>query len=133
MDLVSVAPSVLITLLSLVVYIATIVNVGRARHKFNVPVPQITGNPDFERVFRVQQNTLENMIIFLPGLWIFTVVVNSEWAAILGSLWLVARIIYAIGYSQSVPKRAFGFIFSMLVNVVLVISSFVGVLMELVK
>src|SRR5690349_1230384 len=68
----------LITALSLIVYFAFSINVGRARAVYKVPAPLTSGNPDFERRLRVQQNTLEQLIIFLPSLWIFTLLVDPK-------------------------------------------------------
>jgi len=61
----------LVTCLAILFYFFTSVQVAKARVKFGVKVPAITGHPDFERVFRVQMNTLEWMPIFLPSLWLF--------------------------------------------------------------
>jgi hypothetical protein len=61
----------LVTIASLILYLSVIINVGRARVKYKIPAPQTSGDPDFERVFRVQQNTLEQLVLFLPALWLF--------------------------------------------------------------
>ena len=68
-------------------------------------MPAISGNPDFERVFRVQMNTLEWMPIFLPSLWLFAIYISDPVAAALGVVWIVGRILYMIGYSQAAEKR----------------------------
>ena len=62
----------LVTALTLFVYLVLTINVGRARAKYKVPVPQMSGDANFERVLRVQQNTLEQLIFFLPNLWLFS-------------------------------------------------------------
>src|SRR5713101_1641584 len=72
-------------------------------------VPAITGNPDFERVFRVQMNTLEWMPIFLPSLWLFAIYISDAIAAVLGLVWIAGRILYMTGYSQAAAKRGRGF------------------------
>ncbi|MBF2057399.1 MAG: MAPEG family protein [Cyanobacterium sp. T60_A2020_053] len=104
----------IVTLLALLVYFATIINVGRARMKYQVMPPAMTGNEDFERVVRVQQNTLEQLIFFLPLLWIFSAYVSELWGIILGGTWVVGRIIYAWGYSLEAKKRMPGFAISTL-------------------
>jgi MAPEG family len=76
----------LVTLLAILFYFHTGLRVTRARQKYNVPVPAMTGNPDFERIVRVQMNTLEWMPIFLPLLWLFAVYVSDGGAAVLGHL-----------------------------------------------
>lgn len=113
----------LISTLALLLYFVLTINVGRARAKYKVPVPQMTGDPDFERVLRVQQNTLEQIIFFLPLLWIFSYFVNPLWGAGLGSLWIIGRIIYAWGYYQATEKRGPGFAIASLSSIVLLLVS----------
>jgi glutathione S-transferase len=111
----------LITVLALLLYFVLTINVGRARAKYKVPVPQMAGDPDFERVLRVQQNTLEQIIFFLPLLWIFSYFVNPLWGAGLGAIWIIGRIIYAWGYYQATEKRGPGFAIASLSSMVLLI------------
>jgi glutathione S-transferase len=113
----------LITVLALLLYFVLTINVGRARAKYKVPVPQMAGDPDFERVLRVQQNTLEQIIFFLPLLWIFSYFVNPFWGAGLGAIWIMGRIIYAWGYYQATEKRGPGFAIASLSSIVLLIVS----------
>src|ERR1035438_8092300 len=83
--------------------------VAKARAKFGVKAPAIIGNPDFERVFRVQMNTLEWMPIFLPALWLFAIYISDPIAAALGVVWIAGRVLYLTGYSQAADKRGRGF------------------------
>jgi glutathione S-transferase len=99
----------LVTCLAILVYLATLFQVGHARAAFGVKAPAIIGHPDFERVFRVQQNTLEWMPIFLPSLWLFAIYVSDAIAALLGLVWIAGRILYMIGYAQAANKRSTGF------------------------
>jgi glutathione S-transferase len=99
----------LVTCLAILVYIATLFQVGRARVAFGVKAPAIIGHPDFERVFRVQQNTLEWMPIFLPSLWLFAIYLGDATAALIGLVWIAGRILYMIGYAQAANKRSTGF------------------------
>ena len=87
----------LVTLLAVALYFYTGLLVAKARQKFGVVAPATTGNLDFERVFRVQMNTLEWMPIFLPLLWFFGLYVNDWGAALLGLVWIVGRIVYIRG------------------------------------
>ena len=80
-----------------------------AREKYGVNAPAITGNRIFERRFRVQQNTLEQLIVFIPGLYLFAHYVNPLWAAVLGLLYLVGREIYSATYVKDPAKRSAGF------------------------
>ena len=99
----------LVTLFAILLYFYTGVLVAKARQKFGVIAPATTGDPDFERVFRVQMNTLEWMPIFLPLLWLFALYVNDWGAALLGLVWIAGRIVYIRGYSEAADKRHRGF------------------------
>jgi glutathione S-transferase len=90
----------LVTCLSILTYFFTSIQVSRARVAFGIKAPAVSGNPDFERVFRVQMNTLEWMPIFLPSLWLFAIYINDALAAALGLVWIAGRILYMTGYSQ---------------------------------
>lgn len=117
----------LIAVLSLLLYLVLTINVGRARAKYKVPAPTTTGNPDFERVLRVQQNTLEQLIFFLPLLWLFSSHVSPFWAGIIGTIWLIGRIIYAWGYYQAAEKRGIGFAISSLSGMALLLGALIGI------
>jgi glutathione S-transferase len=99
----------LITCLAVAVYFATSVLVSRARTAYGIKAPAVTGNPDFERVFRVQMNTLEWLPIFLPSLWLFAIHVSDLLAAAIGLVWIAGRILYIVSYSQAANKRGPGF------------------------
>ena len=99
----------IVTCLAVGFYLFTSINVGRARDTFGVKAPAISGNADFERVFRVQMNTLEWMPIFLPSLWLFAIYLSDPIAAAVGIVWIVGRILYLVGYSEAAAKRGRGF------------------------
>jgi glutathione S-transferase len=99
----------LVTLLALMFYFTTCLGVARARVKYSIKAPTISGNPDFERVFRVQMNTLEWLPIFLPALWLFAIYISDAIAAALGVVWIAGRILYLTGYSKAANKRGPGF------------------------
>ena len=99
----------LVTCLAVLMYFFTSTRVARARAAFGVKVPATTGNPDFERVFRVQMNTLEWMPIFLPSLWLFAIYISDPIAAVVGLVWIAGRILYMTGYSEAAEKRGRGF------------------------
>jgi glutathione S-transferase len=123
----------LVTVLALIVFFVVTINVGRARAKYGIKAPEMTGNAEFERVVRVQQNTLEQLCLFLPALWIFANFVNPIAAASLGAVWVFGRIIYAWGYYQAAEKRGPGFGISVLATVVLLLGSLVGIVLNLAK
>ena len=99
----------LVTCLAILFYFFTSLQVGKARAKFGIKAPATTGNPDFERVFRVQMNTLEWLPFFLPALWLFAIYISDPIAAVLGLVWIAGRILYMTGYSQAAEKRGRGF------------------------
>src|ERR1700687_293972 len=99
----------LVTCLALLFYFFTGIQVAKARVAFGIKAPAMSGNPDFERVFRVQMNTLEWMPIFLPSLWLFAIYISDGVAAVLGLVWIAGRILYMTGYSQAAAKRGRGF------------------------
>jgi glutathione S-transferase len=99
----------LVTCLALLFYFFTSVQVAKARGAFGIKAPAITGNPDFERVFRVQMNTLEWLPIFLPSLWLFAIYISDAIAAALGLVWIAGRSLYLLGYSRAANKRGPGF------------------------
>ena len=90
-------------------------------------LPAIAGHPDFDRVFRVQMNTLEWMPIFLPLLWLCALYLNDPLAALLGLLWIGGRILYFTGYSQAVEQRVQGFFIQSIACILLLIGAAVGV------
>jgi glutathione S-transferase len=99
----------LVTCLAILFYFFTGIQVAKARVAFGIKAPAMSGNPDFERVFRVQMNTLEWMPIFLPSLWLFAIYVSDAIAAALGLVWIAGRILYMTGYSQAADRRGRGF------------------------
>ena len=123
----------LITVSALILYFVVTINVGRARFKHKVSPPQMTGNPDFERVLRVQQNTLEQMMLFLPTLWLFSQFISPIWGAAIGAVWIIGRILFAWGYYQAAEKRAAGFGISTLATLALLGGSLTGIIMSLLK
>lgn len=121
----------LVTLSALIVYFVVTLNVGRARHKYQIKPPQMTGNPDFERTIRVQQNTLEQLILFLPALWLFSLFVNPLWASGIGAVWIVGRVLFAWGYYQAAEKRSLGFGITSLATLTLLSGSLIGIAIAL--
>jgi glutathione S-transferase len=113
----------LVTCLAILFYFFTSLRVGKARATFGVKAPATSGNPDFERVFRVQMNTLEWMPIFLPLLWLFAIYNSDTIAALVGLVWIAGRVLYMTGYSQAAEKRETGFFIQALACVVLLLGA----------
>src|SRR3954447_16173652 len=99
----------IVTCLAVLFYFFTSTRVARARAAYGIKVPAIAGHPDFERVFRVQMNTLEWMPIFLPSLWLFAIYISDPLAAAVGLVWIAGRILYIVSYSKAANKRGAGF------------------------
>jgi glutathione S-transferase len=121
----------LVTCLALFVYVWNFVKVGQARGRHGIKAPAVTGNADFERVFRVQQNMVEQMVLFLPALWLFCRTISPIWGALLGVIWIGGRILYSATYYSAAEKRGPGFIIGMVSTLILLIGSFVGSLVIL--
>jgi glutathione S-transferase len=92
--------------LALLEYMVMGALVGFARTKYGVRAPATTGHPDFERTYRVHINTLENLVIFIPSVWIFAAYVSPRWAAVLGFAFVICRAIYAFGYMKAAESAA---------------------------
>jgi uncharacterized membrane protein YecN with MAPEG domain len=116
----------LVASLMLLVYIAIFVGVGRARASYKVEAPAVTGHPIFERHFRVQQNTVEQLVLFFPALFLFAQFVSAGWASILGLVFIAGRVVYAVGYVRDPGKRGPGFLIGSVANLVLVLGALLG-------
>jgi uncharacterized MAPEG superfamily protein len=100
--------------------------VARARGRYGVEPPATTGHEIFERYFRVQMNTLEQLILFIPGILIFATYVNALVAAALGVLFIIGRYLYFVGYVKEPAKRSAGFMLSALPTMILLIGGVIG-------
>lgn len=92
--------------------------VGSARGKYNVKAPACEGPDEFNRVYRVHQNTLEQIVQFLPLFVVFTIVAGDIYGAITGLIWLVGRFIYMRAYEAGPEKRGLGMIITVLASVI---------------
>ncbi|MBP6012082.1 MAG: MAPEG family protein [Alphaproteobacteria bacterium] len=122
---------VLVTLGSLLFLFWTGILVAQARGKHGIKAPAVTGNPDFERTYRVQMNTLEWMPLFLGSLWIFAMYWDPRIAAALGLVWIVGRVMYAQGYIAEAGKRSMGFMVQGVAVLLLFGGGLVGAVMSL--
>ena len=119
-----------VTLLVLLVYHWMMFKAGGARAKYNVDAPRTDGPDDYRRVYRAHVNTLEHMASFLPAMWIFALLISDMWAAALGLVWTVDRIVYALGYYSAAEKRFPGLAISFITAVVLILGSVVALVMN---
>jgi glutathione S-transferase len=116
----------IVTALALLQFIVFGFRVGAARGRYGVKAPAITGNEIFERLFRVQQNTLEQLIAFLPGIYLFSHYFNPVVAAALGAVYLIGRELYAYTYVKDPSKREVGYGMTFLPMVILVVGGLIG-------
>ena len=122
----------LVTLLSILVYFGADLRVARARGIYKVKAPATTGDVAFERIFRSHQNMLEWMVIYLPALWLFALYVGDRWAAAVGLVWIVGRILYLTQYARAAEKRGPGFGIQALAAGVLIVGSLIAIVKTLV-
>ena len=113
----------IVTLLALLAYVWMGVRVGGARRTSGIAAPAMSGDPMLERYLRVQGNTLEWLPIFLGSLWLFAQYWGDLPAAVLGLVWIVGRILYAVGYSAAADKRELGFMVQMVATAVLLFGA----------
>ena len=99
----------IVILLALVEFMGFSMAVGRARIKYEVPAPATSGHPEFERYFRVQQNTLEQLVVFIPALLIYGYFGNTMVAALAGLVFIIGRLLYFRGYVADPKQRGTGF------------------------
>ena len=100
--------------------------VGMARGRYKVAAPATSGQPDFERYYRIQMNTLEQLAVFVPSLWAFATFVSVPWAVGLGLLFVLGRAIYFVGYAKAADKRGAGFIIGALPTMALLVGGLIG-------
>jgi glutathione S-transferase len=113
----------LVSLLALLAYFWMALQVPRARTKCGIAAPAMTGDPLLERTIRAHYNTLEWLPLFLVSMWLFAVYWNELIAAAVGAVWVVARIVYALGYYSDASRRAPGFMVQSLAVAVLLFGA----------
>lgn len=115
---------------AILVYIYAGMKVGQARGRFGVAAPQVHGHPEFERIFRAHQNTLEQLVIFVPLIVMVAMLFGDLWAAIYGGLWVIGRILYIESYARAAEKRLLGFILSGLGSMLAAVACAIGLLLH---
>jgi glutathione S-transferase len=120
----------IVSLLTVAFYFFLATRVAVAHGKFNVTLPATTGDPGFERVFRVHMNTLEWMPTFLVPLWLCAIYLNDIAAAVLGLVWIGGRVWYFTGYSKAVEKRLPGFFIQSTACALLFVGALVGIVLR---
>ena len=121
----------IVTALALIQVFVFAVQVGAQRGKHGVKAPATSGPPEFERAFRVHENTVEQLVIFLPSLWLFATYWRADIAAGLGLLFVIGRQVYRGAYIRDPDKRSAGFGIGALATVILLLGGLVGAIMSL--
>ncbi len=121
----------LVTLLILIEYSFFFMLTGMARGK-TVAAPAVSGEERFERALRVQMNTLEQMVVTIPAMWICGLYFSFNVAAILGLVFIVGRLIYAISYMKEPASRTLGFVVGFFANVGLILCGLYGLISQMV-
>jgi glutathione S-transferase len=121
--------SAAVTVLSVLFVFYTGINVAQMRGKHKISAPAVTGNPEFECAYRVQVNTLEQFVMFLPLLWLATSYFHwLGWLpAAFGLVWVIGRIVYLRGYMAAPEKRSTGFTITSLATAGLLVLSLIGI------
>jgi uncharacterized membrane protein YecN with MAPEG domain len=119
----------LIVLLALLQYVWFTMRAGMGREKYNIEAPACTGDNAWERLFRVQQNTLEQLIIFIPSCYAFAFYLSGRWALILGAVFIVGRFLYSAEYIKDPKTRVLGMTLTFLPNAALVVGALFGLIM----
>ena len=113
----------IVTLVAGFLCFAMSMGVGRAHSKTGILAPTMTGDPYLECCIRAHANTLEWMPIFLPAMWLYAVYLSPTWAAVLGSVWVLGRILYYLGYAAAPEKRFAGFLIQSLATFALLLGA----------
>jgi uncharacterized membrane protein YecN with MAPEG domain len=118
----------LIVLLALLQYVFFTARVGLARGKYSINAPACDGDETWDRLFRIQQNTMEQLIVFIPAAFAFAYFMSPVWVLLPGAVFIIGRILYSAEYLKDPKTRTPGMVLTMLSNVVLVLGAGFGVL-----
>jgi uncharacterized MAPEG superfamily protein len=122
------APVAVVIIIAVIQFVVIAWLVGRARARYGIKAPATTGHEVFERWFRVQQNTMELLIVYIPAVSMFAIYVHPNWAAWIGLVYVVGRIVYTRAYVADPSRRSFGFGLSMAPILVLLAGALIGAL-----
>ena len=125
------APAILltaaVTVLAVLVLLAFAIRVARTRRKVNIFPPAMMGAPELERALRIHGNTVEQIVIFLPALWLSSLYFQGWAPPAIGLVWCLGRIIYAVGYSKDPRARFPGFFLTIFPSLILIVLAIIGI------
>jgi len=119
-------PIAIVTVLTLLQLFIFAFQVGKQRAKHGIKAPAISGDAEFERMFRVHQNTLEQLVVFIPALWLFGYYVHALIGAGIGLVFIIARFVYRGSYLTDPSTRTAGFGIGALAMMVLLLGGLIG-------
>ena len=120
----------IVTALALIQAVFFAFEVGSARQRYGIIAPAVSGQEDFERHYRVHQNTMEQLIMFLPALWMFGYFVDPHWSAGIGFLFVLSRFLYRRAYIRDPKSRSAAFTVGFVAMAILLLGSIVGAVMS---
>lgn len=118
--------TVIVSALALLLNIVFALRVGQARVRLGVMAPETSGPDEFNRVYRVHQNTIEQLVLFLPSLWLFYMVFHTIWGAVVGVIWILARLLYSSAYRKDPARRAPGMLVTIVSSLALLLCALLG-------
>ena len=121
----------IITVLALIQFVYFGIRVGQMRAKHGVKAPEMTGDPEFMRMFRIHQNTMEQLVVFVPALWIFAHYWEPKWGAAIGLIYIASRFVYYLGYLKDPKDRGRGFGIGFATIAVLIVGGLAGAVMKM--
>jgi len=121
----------LVILAALAQYLYFAFRVGAARGKYGVEAPATRGDEAWERLFRVQQNTLEQLVAFIPALVLFGVYLSGTWVVLPGLVFIVGRQLYSREYVSDPKSRGPGMGLTFLATAALMIGALTGIILNL--
>ena len=118
-----------ITILAALICLGTAILVARTRARHKIEVPAMSGDFKVECALRVQGNTVEQIVIFLPLLWVAALYFHyTGWLVpLIGLCWCLGRVLFAFGYMAEPKKRGPGFVISVFSSLALAILAIIGV------
>lgn len=118
----------MIVLVALLQYVWFTARVGLARGKYKIDAPACSGDENFERLFRIQQNTMEQLVAFIPACFAFAYYLSPIWVLVPGAAFILGRFLYSTEYANDPKTRTPGMALTLLSNVVLILGALFGVL-----
>ncbi|MCG8379040.1 MAG: MAPEG family protein [Proteobacteria bacterium] len=124
--------AIVVIMLALAQYLFFTMKTGLSRGKYGIDAPKCVGDENFERIFRIQQNTMEQLIVFIPALLTFSYYVSPVWGPVIGLIFIAGRFVYFNAYINEPAKRGPGMMMTLLANAVLVLGTIIGIIISMI-